>query len=234
MKDSGPSGMKHDNNKRLTIHFDGGFTNLSPDNMSVPDEVNVMAPMWTFQNWLSDDISDEDMKFLYKQAGDGLDCSQRFTNDHCKLSNIDPYSDTTRTLKAGSVLRRAVKGKFCKWEEFTWGFTKVGRLSDCEDKKFNKEHMVGRHCDGPNDFREGYTYSAVLRIYSGKTTCTRMSLPFRLSNLTQLLLPMVTTPSRTLCPVRYKSAFETLFTRVSIIVSTYHPPSLLSKYVVRA
>jgi len=142
---------------RNTIHFDGGFGSQTNDMNQEERDTVVPFPVLIHQG---KPVYDR----LYQAVGDTMDCLMDFLQEHGTAPDgTKAYHDDNRFELGGKKLRDKCNGNRSRQEAFTLGATIVGEFRNGK-LVMQKEHKVGRHSDGPNDERPGYSFVAVFSV----------------------------------------------------------------------
>ena len=163
LHDQGDKAIKAgSDDKRNSIHFDGGFTCASYNYQDSPEEAPTIASFPVMNNEPKEGNPPE-YGWLYEHVADVLDRCQTYTDLRGWENGQRPMNDAFRTSKAGEVLREKCGGTKSRWETFTISITILGTVEEYEkDRSFNNtKYRVGRHKDGPNDKRRGYKWTCV-------------------------------------------------------------------------
>lgn len=137
-----------ENNKRGTLSIDIGFgdqhynhaipVDKAPMRSTMPHMIHLPGP------------GKEHLAEIYEAVGGIADRLTMWMDTECS-DDGGHFDDEERTEMFGVPFRRAMKAHLSRYEACTVALTKIA-----ENGELNKEMMVERHTDGPNDFRKGY------------------------------------------------------------------------------
>ena len=139
--------------KRGTIGFDFGYGHKNYDHDTPADCRDTIGYATQMIHWADNDHPE--YKFLYESVGGVADMMQDFVDLHCASPEQPLYADEERTELFGAKLREVMGAKKSRFEAGSIGITILGKVPE-GDSQFQKEYVLLRHIDGPNDHRKGY------------------------------------------------------------------------------
>ena len=163
-KNGDKSVVADSDDKRKSLHFDGGFACQAWNHQESPEEAETTA---SFPVLIHEPRPDRPKEYglLYHHVGDVLDRLQDYVDRRGQENGNRPMADDFRTEKAGKKLREACGAERSRFEAFTVGITIMGTVEEYQkSQSFDKKHKIGRHRDGPNDNRRGYQWTAVFGV----------------------------------------------------------------------
>ena len=142
-----------DKDTRNNVRFDAGHAHCSFNHTaSAQERGSVMVPPKMTH-------LDEKHRGLHLAVGDVLDRIQDVMDDCCRdRHGRKTHHDKERDSKFASELRRLCGSTRSRAEAFSIGVSEYGSVEEWEElqAKLSRQHNVGRHMDGPNDFQDGH------------------------------------------------------------------------------
>ena len=148
--------MEPGGNRGQFLKWDCGFGNRAYNDGMEREYCNATTNTPVMIN-----LTHEDREFqLYRAIGGVADTVTDFCDKYCFPENRQ-FEDSDRDALFGSVFRRAMWAKTSRFEACTIGVTVIGYVTDEGGTVVEKEGILQRHTDGPNDRKPGWEHTFV-------------------------------------------------------------------------